>query len=78
MARTRAYVTVAFAENLRAPCDLDLQLSDMVLACDTLSFHDDCLCQIILKSYYSVLHPIAINVKFSRERLAPQGLTSFL
>ena len=32
------------AQSLRADCDLDLQLSTMVLVCDTLSYHDNHLC----------------------------------
>ena len=35
----------AYAQSLRVDCDLDLPYSDMILVCDTSSYHDNHLCQ---------------------------------
>ena len=40
--------TEVYAQSLSADCDLDLRPSDMVLVCNTSSYQDDHLCQIIL------------------------------
>ena len=50
MSRTRPGFTEVYAQSLSADCDLDLWLSDIVFVRDTLSCHDDHLCQIIFKS----------------------------
>ena len=42
--RTLTDFTEAYALSLSEDCDLDLQPSDMVLVCDTLSYHDNYLC----------------------------------
>ena len=44
---TQACDTIAKAQSSHAPCDLDLQTSNTILAQDILSCHDDHLCQII-------------------------------
>ena len=44
MGRTRTGFTEAYAQRLRVDCDLDLSRSDMVLARDTLSCHDEQMC----------------------------------
>ena len=46
--RTQTGFVKACAQRRKAGCDLDLKPSDMVLVCDTLSYHDNHLCQIIL------------------------------
>ena len=48
-----AYVFIIYEQSSHAKCDLDLQASDMVLALDTMSCHDDYLCKIILKSHHA-------------------------
>ena len=52
MGLTQTGFTEAYAQSFSADCDLDLQPSDMVLICDTLSYHDDHLCQVIFKSHH--------------------------
>ena len=52
MGWTRTGFMAAYAQNLSVQCDLDLQAGDMILAGDTLSCHDNYLCQIILKSQH--------------------------
>ena len=47
MGRPQTGFTEVYAKSFSADCDLDLQPSDMVLICDTLSCHDDHLCQTI-------------------------------
>ena len=54
MGRTRTGSTEVYAQKLSAECDLDLWPSDMVLVGNTLSCHDDHLCQISFKSYYAL------------------------
>ena len=53
MGLTRTGSTEVYAQSLSADCDLNLWPSDMVLVRDTLSCHDDHLCQIIFKSHYA-------------------------
>ena len=53
MGRTQTGFTEVYAHSLSADFDLDLWPSDMVLVCDTSSYHDDHLCQIIFKSHYA-------------------------
>ena len=52
MGRSRTGFTEVYPQSSSADCDLDLKSSDMVLVCDTLSCHDNYLCQIIFKSHY--------------------------
>ena len=54
MGRTRTGSLEVYAQSLSADCDLNLWPSDMVLVRDTLSCHDDHLCQIIFKSHYAL------------------------
>ena len=51
--RTRTGFIEVYAKSLRADCDLDFYLTDMVLVCDTSPNHDDHLCQIIFNSYHA-------------------------
>ena len=51
--QTQTGFTEAYAQSLRAECDLDLWPSDMVLVHDTSSCHNEHLCQIIFKSHYA-------------------------
>ena len=51
--RIRTGFTEVYAQSLSVDCDLDLYSSDMVLVCDMLSYHDNYLCYIILKSHYA-------------------------
>ena len=53
MGRTGKGFTEVYAQSLSADYDLDLRPRDMALVCDTLSCHDDHLCQIIFKSHYA-------------------------
>ena len=50
MGRTRTGTTEDYVESLSVDCDLDLCPSVMILVRDTMSCHDDYLCQIIFKS----------------------------
>ena len=51
MSRTQNIFMIAYTQSLCAQCDLDLQTSDIVLVCNTLTFHDTCLCHI--KSHHA-------------------------
>ena len=53
MGRTRTGFTAIYVQSLSVDYDLDLKPSDIVLVRDTLSCHDDPLCQTIFKSYYA-------------------------
>ena len=53
MGRTRTGTAEVYAQSLSVDCDFDLLPSDMVLVRDTLSCHDDYLCQIMFKSHYA-------------------------
>ena len=53
MGLTQIGYTEIYAQSLTADCDLDLWPSDMVFVRDTLSCHDNHLCQIIFKSHYA-------------------------
>ena len=53
MGRTRIGFTEVYAQSIIADCDLDLKSSDMVLVRDTLSCHDDHLCQNIFKYHHA-------------------------
>ena len=55
MGRTRTGFTEVYAQSLSIDCDLDLWPNDMLLVRDTLSCHDDHLCQIIFKSHHAWL-----------------------
>ena len=70
MGRTQTGFTEVYAQCLSADCDLDLLPSDMVHATDTLSCHDNHLCQIIFKSYHVRLSygPDMILEQRERER----------
>lgn len=46
----RKEIYFAYAQRLHAQCDFDLQTSNTVFACDTLSYHNYYLFQIFLKS----------------------------
>ena len=50
--QTRTGFTEVYAQRLSSDCDLDLLPSDMVLVSDTLSCHDEYLCQVIFKSHH--------------------------
>ena len=41
-------------QSFSADCDFDLWPREMALACDTLSCHDNHLCQIIFKSHHAI------------------------
>ena len=53
MGRTRTGSTEVYAQSLSADYDLDLWPSDMIFVRNTLSCHDDHLCQIIFKYHYA-------------------------
>ena len=53
MNRTRTGFTEAYAQSLSANCDLDFWHSDMLFVRNTMSSHDNYLCQIILKSHHA-------------------------
>ena len=53
MGWTRTGFTEVYAQSLSADCDLDLSRSEMDLIRNTLSCHDNYLCQIIFESHYA-------------------------
>ena len=53
MGLTRTGFTEVYTQSLSADCDLDLQPSDMFFFHDTLSCHDNYLCQISFNSHHA-------------------------